>query len=634
MLRDKSDDSMNSLATRIKPAWSIPLIGAFVLGAVVLITYYPALGLGFSPDDFMWLNWGGRLPLSQYFLHSIDAADFRPLQAAQWQIAYRVWGDNFAAYHLLNVLFHLGVCLLLYRLVARISKRWSMALVAGLLYATFVVLNYYGPQAYLANQDATIFLVTTHYSIAVLAPGVPDPLETVFYLLAIDFWLTYLHQRDQGHYGLTLLATLCALLTKELGVTLPIVLFLIDRLLVPNSGNLKTLLRRYTPFVLLLTAYLPFAYLFHSRSPYTQTQYSLSNPWLLNLMEYLQATIFPWGSNGIFTQAALLAVLVACLYAAIIKHNKAVAFLALGAVVTLLPVIPFYFVSARYVYLPLTFSAAAFAWLVIRARQILKKWGVGLIGGSVALVVFGNGLAIAREAADFSQVFQQSILPFASIFERHRSFPAGTLLYFIDPPIYSLQVAGLLLPPYGRSVTVSSTDQGTRAGLHDHNTTLIFFFDDQGNVREQPVGASGVIGTRPNLPVRFEEGIGLDGFELAGGTIKRGETIVLILYWKAEQKVDRNYTIFAHLVNSDGQTIEGYDSEPQGGRAPTTFWRPNQTAVTAAVIPVPYDAPVGDSYRLEVGLYYLPTMHRLGILDPQSQLATDTIVIEPLGIVR
>src|SRR5574341_1378695 len=147
--------------------YHIPLIGAFVLATAVLIAYHPALGLGFSPDDYMWLNWGGRLPLSQYLLHSIDTADFRPLQALQWQIAYRLWGANFAAYHFLSVLFHLVVCWLLYRLVARISKRWRMALVAGLLYATFIVLNFYSLQAYLANQDATTFLVTTHYSFAI-----------------------------------------------------------------------------------------------------------------------------------------------------------------------------------------------------------------------------------------------------------------------------------------------------------------------------------------------------------------------------------------------------------------------------------------------------------------------------------
>src|SRR5574341_2579996 len=156
-----------------------------------------------------------------------------------------------------------------------------------------------------------------------------------------------------------------------MGVTLVFILFLVDRLLVSDSATAKTLLRRYIPFMLLFAAYLPLAYLFHSRSPYTQTQYNLSNPWALNVMEYLQAIIFPWGSNGLFTQAALLAVVVVCLYAAIIKQNKRVAFLAFGAMMTVLPVVPFYFVSARYLYLPLIFSAIAFAWLARDRKSVV-----------------------------------------------------------------------------------------------------------------------------------------------------------------------------------------------------------------------------------------------------------------------
>ncbi len=612
-----------------------PLLGALVIAIVVLAAYQPALGLEFSPDDFMWLNWGGRLPLSQYFFHTMDTADFRPLQAAQWKIAYQLWGDNFSAYHFLNVLFHLSAALLLFRLVGRISKHWGMAFVAALIYSTLTVSNFYDFNRAL-NLEPTLFLIKTQYSITVFAPGVPDPLEAVFFILAIGFWLTYLQQRDKLHYVSTLAATLSALFTKELGVVLFGVLFLADRLLVAEPARLDTLWRRYLPFALLLLVYIPLVYFVHSTSPYTRAQYNFDNPWFSHLLEYLQAIVFPWGSNGSATQLWLIAVAVLCSYVALVKQNRRVTFLALGALLTVLPVTPFYFILPRYLYLPLMSACVAIAALTWQALQIMRafKWSGAVASGAVALLVWGGGLNIAHEAGDFSQVFRERILPFMPVVEQHPGFPPGTLLYFIDPPMYSLQIAGLFLPYYSRSVAVNSTDSATRAGLHDYRNAYVFFFDDQGSVHEQKVGGASVTLARPALPADLDAQIQLEGYELSNNVVRRGDAVIVLLYWKAVGVMDKNYTMFAHLIDSEGKIVEGYDSEPQAGRVPTTLWGLGQLIVSSAVITVPPDTPVGDGYRLEVGVYYQPTMQRLPIVDVHGQPVTDKIVIEPLRIVE
>jgi hypothetical protein len=97
------------------------------------------------------------------------------------------------------------------------------------------------------------------------------------------------------------------------------------------------------------------------------------------------------------------------------------------------------------------------------------------------------------------------------------------------------------------------------------------------------------------------------------------------------QDISRKLYCFAHLVNQEGKIIEGYDSEPK--RAPTTSWKPTRTGVipTAALIPLSTDITPGIC-RLEVGMYYLPTMQRLIIVNEAGQRMTDKIAIEPFCV--
>jgi hypothetical protein len=101
----------------------------------------------------------------------------------------------------------------------------------------------------------------------------------------------------------------------------------------------------------------------------------------------------------------------------------------------------------------------------------------------------------------------------------------------------------------------------------------------------------------------------------------------VLLYWTAQGKIAKDYTVFAHLVDEQGTIVSGSDSQPWQGHSPTSSWQPGQFIVDAITLPIDTSAPASRQYHLEVGLYYLPTMERVGILDATNQVVTDAIVI-------
>ena len=55
-----------------------------------------------------------------------------------------------------------------------------------------------------------------------------------------------------------------------------------------------------------------------------------------------------------------------------------------------------------------------------------------------------------------------------------------------------------------------------------------------------------------------------------------GQPFEISADWTTAAPLDANYTIFAHLVDADGQIIAQQDQQPLGGRYPTTVWAPGK----------------------------------------------------------
>jgi hypothetical protein len=78
-----------------------------------------------------------------------------------------------------------------------------------------------------------------------------------------------------------------------------------------------------------------------------------------------------------------------------------------------------------------------------------------------------------------------------------------------------------------------------------------------------------------------------------------GEAVTLILYWRAEAALDKNYTVFTHLLDAADTVIVNADHAPP---KPTQGWAPTEIIADTVTLTLPADLPAGD-YRLEVGLY-------------------------------
>jgi hypothetical protein len=97
--------------------------------------------------------------------------------------------------------------------------------------------------------------------------------------------------------------------------------------------------------------------------------------------------------------------------------------------------------------------------------------------------------------------------------------------------------------------------------------------------------------------LRDEEGRAVDRADLA-----RGGEVRLTLYWLAEAAAERDYIVFAHLLDGTGWLRGQQDNQPRQGTYPTRAWTPGERVIDVYRFPIAADAPPGDAL-LEVGMY-------------------------------
>lgn len=84
------------------------------------------------------------------------------------------------------------------------------------------------------------------------------------------------------------------------------------------------------------------------------------------------------------------------------------------------------------------------------------------------------------------------------------------------------------------------------------------------------------------------------------------------LYWQSLAEMDKDYTVFVHLVDQAGRIYSQHDGQPAAGLYPTSKWKEGEVIEDVHLIEVPADIPAG-RYSLKVGMYLLSTMERLQI---------------------
>ncbi len=590
------------------------VLGSFVTGAVVLVSYALALRIGFVWDDYGFINElltkSFRDYLVFYFDPRVQIIWYRPIYGMLWWVEFLFFKSEPAGYHLVWILLHLSNCLLLFKLTARGTRNARVALVATSIYAGLLV-----------------------YAEGVLWPADAQPEASLYYLLALWFWWSYLERVRARDYAIAFAFATLAVFTKETSVTLPIIFFLFDRLVIKKPASPAALARRYIPLALLILLYGAFVYRALTYGIFPNVAgYRPGGHWLPNFSAYLTKAFYPWVFLEPLRYAAFAGAAIVAAWRALKQSKTEALFLWFAAVVFFLPALPLPVVKERYLYMSMMATAILFA-LAIEALFRQRVFALRALAGlGLALIVLNNGFSLAEASLDRAELSRTERVIFRTIAQRHPQFPAGTHLYFMNG--WAIYWGPMFKMRYGATVSITDIYDPRVVGLRQYANPIVIHLNERGDPLELAVDQSSAVNASPALPVEFEQGIRLEGYELTKSRLKRGEPFALILYWKATRPLTKDYTVFLHLLDENGNIIEGQDSQPREGKSPTSGWSPGDLIPDGRLLFVPNDAPTGKRLYLAIGLYDLLTAERLAVLDGSGKPILDAVVIEPIEVVE
>jgi hypothetical protein len=123
----------------------------------------------------------------------------------------------------------------------------------------------------------------------------------------------------------------------------------------------------------------------------------------------------------------------------------------------------------------------------------------------------------------------------------------------------------------------------------------------------------------------FGPAIRLLGYDLLTPELPPGEPLRFVLYWQALAKLDRDYTVFVHVLDQEGTMVAGWDTMPRDNTFPTTAWPVGEMIDDPRVVPVPAD--LLGTYRVALGVYQARTGERLPARGPAGEAIADAVVL-------
>ena len=197
--------AMDSRLTQGRRGW----IAATLIAAIVLAIGWPGLAGDWGRDDYFQLALarmlGSPWPLFTSDHYPVPGSVFRPLGFASMWLDTRLFGTDYAAHALVDLVLHAGVALALFGVLCKARIPTLLAALAGLAFAL------HPAAASTAQWWSARF----------------DVLATLFVLLTLQAAFAYrLHPRTRLLL-LALLAAFAAMTSKEIGLLAPAALMLV-----------------------------------------------------------------------------------------------------------------------------------------------------------------------------------------------------------------------------------------------------------------------------------------------------------------------------------------------------------------------------------------------------------------------
>lgn len=206
--------------------------------------------------------------------------------------------------------------------------------------------------------------------------------------------------------------------------------------------------------------------------------------------------------------------------------------------------------------------------------------------------------------------------------------PAGERLRDMSPMSAAPQ-----LWPVG-SIARTQTDYAIPADLSPGRWQLEVHLASNTGLTSEPVTLGELeVRERGQLPapgtvqrpasVAFGGGITLDGYTV---TPTHSDASVS-LFWHTDTLLDRSYTVFVHLLDTNGRVVAQHDGLPVNGDWPTTAWPTGKVVQDTHILPIPAGLdPAG--LKLSVGLYDAGTEDRLPMASGQGDSAILGILLD------
>jgi uncharacterized membrane protein len=130
------------------------------------------------------------------------------------------------------------------------------------------------------------------------------------------------------------------------------------------------------------------------------------------------------------------------------------------------------------------------------------------------------------------------------------------------------------------------------------------------------------------LVAEFGNAIALAGYDLAPEEPKPGDDLTVWLNWsRIGGALDRDYTVFVHLLDAAGERVAQGDGMPGYlGVLPTTLWEPGVPVLDRHVVSLPADLAAGQ-YSLLIGWYDPNGGERLPLSSGDDSLSLTEITI-------
>jgi hypothetical protein len=108
-----------------------------------------------------------------------------------------------------------------------------------------------------------------------------------------------------------------------------------------------------------------------------------------------------------------------------------------------------------------------------------------------------------------------------------------------------------------------------------------------------------------------------EGFGRLEGELPAGSTLRISLFWHVDRPMDRNYTVFVHALDRNGEVLDQHDSWPADSHRPTSVLPAGTSFRDVHYLTLPRAVP--DGLRVRVGLYDgegnpLPTQDELSFV--------------------